>query len=423
VSHHETLNVCHLGKYYPPAPGGIETHVQTLARAQAKLGANVRVVCINHQSQTNGAARPWTSRSANETVEEFDGPVKVTRVGRTACVARLDIIPGLPAILDDLQQSKIDVLHLHTPNPTMLITVASLRLSAPLVIMHHSDIVKQRLLKYMMSPFERLAYARATAIIASSDAYADGSTILQNHADKVESLPMGLDLEPLLNPSERAREHAAWLKQEHGPILWLAVGRFVYYKGLHTAIAALKDVPGKLLIVGTGPLENDLRRQANSLGVADRVVWCGRADSNELVGAYHAANAFWFPSTHKSEAFGLVQVEAMACGCPVINTDIPGSGVSWVSLHEQSGLTVKVNDAAGFAAAARRLLDEPGLRERLSAGAVERAKAEFDHLQMAQRSLDLYRRVMHRGAKVVAGSEPAEPDLADWVRQMSSRPE
>jgi rhamnosyl/mannosyltransferase len=418
------MNICHLGKYYPPAPGGIETHVQTLARAQAALGANVRVVCINHQPPaTNGAPRSWKNRSGNETVEEFDGPVKVTRVGRTASVARLDIIPGLPAMLDDLQQSRIDVLHLHTPNPTMLITVASLRLSAPLVIMHHSDIVKQRLLKYMMSPFERLAYARASAIIASSDAYAQGSMVLQKHAEKVESLPMGLDLEPLLNPSPRAREHAARLKQEHGTPLWLAVGRFVYYKGLHTAIAALRDAPGKLLIIGTGPMESELRRQAQSVGVSDRIVWCGRADEEQLIGAYHAATALWFPSTHKSEAFGLVQVEAMACGCPVINTEIAGSGVSWVSLHGQTGLTIPVNDAAGLAAAASRLVNEPGLRDRLSAAAIERAKCEFGHLQMAQRSLNLYRRVMNRSAKVVAGTKPAEPDLANWVRQMSSRAE
>jgi rhamnosyl/mannosyltransferase len=420
---HEALNICHLGKYYPPAPGGIETHVQTLARAQAKLGANVRVVCINHEAPSKPDARSWLNQSANETVEELDGPVKVTRVGRTASIARLDLIPRLPSVLDDLQQSRIDVLHLHTPNPTMLITVASLRLSAPLVIMHHSDIVKQRVLKYMMSPFERLAYARASAIIASSDSYARGSVILQKHADKVETLPMGLDLEPWLRPSEKAKAHARRLRQEHGEVLWLAVGRFVYYKGLNTAVAALRDVPGKLLVIGTGPLESQLRRLAESTGVADRIVWCGRADEEELVGAYHAAKALWFPSTHKSEAYGLVQVEAMASGCPVINTDIPGSGVAWVSLHGQTGLTVKVNDVRGFAAAANRLLNEPGLRDRLSTSAIERAQSEFDHLQMARRSLDLYDRVTHRGAKVVSGDQPAEPDLADWVRRMSAAQE
>ena len=84
----------------------------------------------------------------------------------------------------------------------------------------------------------------------------------------------------------------------------------------------------------------------------------------------------------------------MACGCPVINTAIPHSGVPWVSLHEQTGLTVPVNDPIALADAAQRLLNEPGLRDRLAAGARRRVVAEFDHRVMAQRSLDIYNRVL-----------------------------
>ena len=105
---------------------------------------------------------------------------------------------------------------------------------------------------------------------------------------------------------------------------------------------------------------------------------------------YLAAEAFWFPSNARSEAYGLVQVEAMASGCPVINTAIPHSGVPWVSRHEETGLTVPVDDPAAFAAAARRLLEEPGLRDRLAAGARARAIAEFDCDAMGSRSKELY---------------------------------
>jgi glycosyltransferase involved in cell wall biosynthesis len=128
--------------------------------------------------------------------------------------------------------------------------------------------------------------------------------------------------------------------------------------------------------------------------VANRVIWRGQVSQAELIGAYHAATALWFPSNARSEGFGLVQVEALASGCPVINTALAGSGVPWVSPHEQSGLTVPVNDASAFAAAARRLLVEPGLRVRLAAGARQRACREFDHLLMARRSLDVYRDVV-----------------------------
>ena len=139
----------------------------------------------------------------------------------------------------------------------------------------------------------------------------------------------------------------------------------VYYKGLDTALKALVSAPGKLLVIGDGPLEKSLREQAQRFRVADRVVWHGRASADELVGAYHAATALWFPSLARSEGFGLVQVEAMASGCPVINTAVPASGVAWVSSHEETGLTVPVGDALALAAAARRLVEEPGLRDRL----------------------------------------------------------
>src|SRR4051812_24616133 len=364
------LSVCHLGKFYPPAPGGIETHVQTLARAQAALGARVKVICINHANRA-GRDVTWARYGATRTVEESDGQIEVTRLGRSACVARLDIVPRLPHLLRDLQYSDIDVLHLHMPNPTMLVAAASLRLTIPLVITHHSDVIRQQLLRWFYRPFEKLAYSRAAAIACSSAGYADGSPLLQQHAEKVELLPMGLDLSVYANPPARALAHAEELKRRYRDPIWLCVGRCVYYKGLQTAIDALSHVPGTLIVIGQGPLEQDLREHARRLGVSDRVVWWGYATEDELIGAYRAATALWFPSSHRSEAFGLVQVEAMASGCPVINTNIVGSGVSWVSRNEETGLTVPVNDPHALAAAARRLIDDPPLRQRLSRAAHE----------------------------------------------------
>jgi rhamnosyl/mannosyltransferase len=149
-------------------------------------------------------------------------------------------------------------------------------------------------------------------------------------------------------------------------------------------------------------LEAELKNKARELGVADRVVWHGHASTDELIGAYRAATALWFPSTARSEGFGLVQVEAMASGCPVVNTAISGSGVAWVCRHELEGLTAPANDPAGFAQAANRLLCEPGLRERLAAGGRQRAAAEFDWSVMGRRSLDLYESVLAEREKECA---------------------
>jgi rhamnosyl/mannosyltransferase len=413
------LRVCHLGKYYPPAPGGIETHVRTLALAQARLGLDVTVLCVNH---LNRAGRDTTWARYGQTLTEFDrdgdgdGDVEVIRIGRSATAARFDICPGLPRTVRQLNRRAFDIFHLHTPNPTMLLAVAALTgHGTPLVITHHSDIVRQRWLRWFLEPFERRVYVRAAAVLSSTESYASASALLARHAYKLEVVPMGLDLTPFLEPSPAVLAAERRVRDRFGDApLWLAVGRCVYYKGYDIAIRALRQAPGRLIIVGQGPLEVELRALAQRAGVADRVVWWGYATQSELIGAYRAATALWFPSNARSESFGLVQVEAMASGCPVINTHIPDSGVTWVSRHGQTGLTVPMNSPAALAAASRRLVDEPGLRDALGAAARARARAEFEDDTMARRATDVYRRVLSRHDEVVTAPAPAK--LSDWVR-------
>jgi len=389
------LRVCHLGKYYPPAPGGMESHLQTLARAQASLGAEVDVVCVNHMDR-HGKNLTWSRHGATDTLRETDGPVRLTRVGRSASFARLDVCPQLNNILRSLDRADIDILHVHTPNPTMLLALSAVRPDIPTVITHHSDIVRQRILRYALRPFEQMVYRRATTVFATSPAYLSRSNLLKRFASKVRSLPLGVGLQDYLTPSAAAHAHAEQLKREHGPLLWLAVGRCVYYKNFHVAIRALTHVPGKLIIVGHGPEENALKLLAKELGVSDRVIWRNYAPKDELVGAYLAAKALFFPSNARSEAFGLVQVEAMASGCPVINTQIDGSGVPWVSPHHVTGLTVPIDDAHAFADAANRLHQDPELRDRLSKAARLRAVEEFDHIRMGERSLSAYQAALSK---------------------------
>jgi rhamnosyl/mannosyltransferase len=379
------LQICLLGKYYPPATGGIETHVRTLAQAQAELGAEVRVFCVNHDL-------------GGPTVVEQDGAVEVTRFRRVAAVAKLDVCPEL---LSALGRVEADVFHMHVPNPTMILAllVARRKSQTPLVVSYHSDIIKQRLRAALFAPVERWAYRQVRAIVMTSPQYAGGSWFLKRYVNRLHVLPIGIDRRPFDEPSAEDRDESERILARYGRPLWVGCGRMVYYKGFLNAVRALPHVEGTLLLIGTGPDMPAIAAEAARLGVANRVVQLGSVP--RVVPYFLAADALWFPSNARSESFGLVQVEAMASGCPVINSSIPHSGVSWVSLHEESGLTVPVDAPEALAAAARRLLREPELRARLVAGARLRAAEEFDHRVMAERCLAIYRRVL------------ADPDPAD----------
>jgi glycosyltransferase involved in cell wall biosynthesis len=367
--------VVHLGKYYHPAHGGIETALRSLAQAQAMLGCRVQVVCMDHE---RGRA----------TRVERDGPVEIIRLRRAASLCKIDLCPDLTRVL---RESDADLLHLHTPNPTMLLGLILSGDRRPLVVSHHSDVVKMRLRRLLFGPIERAVYNRARLVLAMSSPYIAGSAVLRRCADRVCVLPIGLDLTPYLEPTPEVMALGNALKRSIPGPLWFSCGRLVYYKGFESAMHALQFVPGTWMIAGDGPLRRPLERLAVRLNVQDRVRFVGKLPHDkDLAAHYLAADAFWFPSNARSEAYGLVQVESMASGCPVINTAIPNSGVPWVCRHEESGLTVPVDDPAAFAAAAMRLLEESGLRDRLATGARARAVAEFDRETMGRRSMMLY---------------------------------
>jgi rhamnosyl/mannosyltransferase len=382
------MHVCHLTKYYPPATGGIESHVQTLAKRQVELGLKVSVLCVDHLHRSGDAAR--SNRCSN------DEGVQVVRVPRSASVSKWDYCPGLSRQLQALQvgPDACDLLHLHTPNPTMTLALRRARPTKPYVVTFHSDVIKQRFLGAVLNFVESPLLKNARRILATSPNYAAGSAVLKRFSDNVEVLPLGIELSPLLTPSAESLRHRDHLLRQYPGPIWLSVGRLVYYKGLDVAIRALPKIPGRLIIVGEGPLRTEWQRLAEACGCSDRVVWLGNVDAQMLTGAYHAATALLFPSNARSEGFGLVQVEAMACGCPVINTRIPDSGVAWVSPHEDSGLTVPINDPDALAQAALQILEDPELRNRFSASGVLRAQEMFDARMMAERSFDVYRRAL-----------------------------
>ena len=382
------MRVCHLGKYYPPAYGGIETFVRALATAQSKMGMEVKVVCFQHEK--------------SPTTNFLDGDVSVTRLGRTARFLDLDWCPDLLTALKSIEP---DLIHVHVPNPVMILALLALRLPGriPIVVSYHADHVRQVVRGFFFRTVESLFYPRVNRIIANSDGYRAGSLLLQKYASQVRVVPYGIELAPFRQPRGEEIRASVAIKQGHPGPLWLFSGRLVGYKGIIHAVRAMNTAPGTLLIAGDGPERTRIESEILRLGLTNKVKLVGSPAS--LIPYYRAASALWLTSISRAESFGIVQIEAMASGCPVINTAIPGSGVSSVSLDGETGLTVPPGDPAALAAAAHRIAESPTLRERFSLAAQTRAQRYFDMEKILPQWLQIYADVI--GGQIPVTSQPA----------------
>lgn len=370
----------------------METLVRDQAHAQAQAGHKVSVVVVNHQGK-NGKNLIGRSFGYSKHSIDDDDAVRVIRVNRYASVSKCDISGTFSKAIRHIAASAPDVWHLHTPNATAVLGLQrNLHLCRPLVVSHHGDILNQRLLKPFYEFIENRVYRHAAVIVSDSKNYIQCSRQLTRHRAKVSVLPIGVEVYPYQNPNTEVNEITKRFRNQFGEPLWLCVGRLVPYKALDIALRALANVPGTLMIVGKGPQELFLRELTSKLKLNDRVFFAGALSTDELRGAYRAATALWFPSNHRSEGFGIVQVEAMASGCPVINTDLVGSGVSEVSIHNVTGLTVPCNNPLSLAKAAQHLLNDRTLRQSFSRAAVERSNF-FEKNRLNDRWLNMYEHI------------------------------
>jgi glycosyltransferase involved in cell wall biosynthesis len=367
------MRVLQLGKYYYPYMGGIETHLYELCTRLGRSHEVQAVVCNSERSTVR---------------ERMDG-VDLTRVGTLGRSASTEICPALPF---ELSRRTYDVLHLHTPNPMGMLAYLTARKPARhgLVVTHHSDIVRQAFLRRAFEPVFHRVMSRADVIIATSRRYLESSAELRPYRAKCVVIPYGVDTTGArASQSQRVAE----LRSRYGSRVVLAVGRLIYYKGFAVLIEAMVGVDGTLLIVGDGPLHDRLMEQVKALGLEGRVFLLGGIHNHEIGDYYTAADVFAFPSIARSEAFGMVQLEAMLAGLPVVNT-LLDSGVPEVSVHEETGLTVQPGDVPALAAALECLLSTPELARKYGAAGQRRVPEFFDADVMTSRVIQAYRRVL-----------------------------
>ena len=355
------MKVVHAAKFYPPVRGGMETVVGDLCRGTAH-DWDVRVVAAG----VDGTTR-------RERIDDVD-------VVRAGAIGRAHSVPLCPSYPWHLWREPADCLVLHEPNPVAGTSVF-LRTPAPhLVIWHHSDLVRPWWARHTYGRIQRALYHRADCVIVSSPNLAAESALVAS-ARRVAVIPFGVPIDRYrtLDAPRRARAEAM-AASTPGPRV-LFVGRLVYYKGVDVLLRAMTRSPGTLVLVGEGPLEGELRALADGLGLRERVVFAGRVPDEDLPAYYRTADVFVLPSVARTEAFGVVQVEAMAAGLPVVSTNLP-TGVPWVNQDGVSGLVVPPSDPRALGDAIASLLNDEGLRRRLGQNAAARAEAKFSRDRM-----------------------------------------
>jgi glycosyltransferase involved in cell wall biosynthesis len=372
------MRILHVGKYYAPQRGGIERHTQALAEASVRAGDEACVLV--HQ--------PAGIRT--HACERING-VDVRRVGCFAAPLYTPLSPGFPRELArTLREFRPDLLHLHLPNPSAFAALASRAArQLPWIVHWHADVPpdapdwRLRIAYRFYRPFEQAMLARARAIIATSRSYLDASHALARWRAKVEIVPLGIDAveaveaQPRLWPADGLR--------------LLAVGRLGRYKGFDVLVKALASVPdASLLLVGDGECARELRALANAEGIEQRMAFAGEVDDATLASAYASADVFVLPSLDRGEAFGLVLLEAMRAGVPVVASAIPGSGVGEVVADGETGLLVEPGDAHALLQAIDCLRDAR-LRERFGAAGRQRWLDRFTLVASMQATQAIYR--------------------------------
>ncbi len=369
--------VLHIYKdYFPPVRGGIENTINLMATGSLDEFDVSVLVCA-------GDSPPG---------EEMVDGVRIVRVKEWGRVWSAPIAPGFCRAIRQ-EASKAALLHFHHPNPTGDVAYLLSGINKPYVITYHSDIVRQKAALAVYGFVQERMMRAAAVIMPTSPNYIESSPWLRRHRDKCHVVPLGIVLERF-QKTPAVEKASVEIRNRFGndPII-IFVGRLRYYKGLHFLIEAMRNVAAQLVIVGTGPERERLQLQAHTAGVDSRVHFLGDLSDDELVCYLHAADVFCLPSHLRSEAFGICQIEAMACGLPVVSTALD-TGVPFINQHGVTGFVVSPADPHALASALNRLLSDHDMRKRFGHAAQQRARDLFSAEKMCKTLHQIYRKVL-----------------------------
>jgi len=363
------MKILQINKLYYPVIGGIETVVKDIAEG------------LNGESDFQIDVLACRDKGPRQT--EIINDVKVFRAASRGKAL------GMPLSLDFFKlfseiKNNYDIIIIHHPFPLASIIAPSIP-KEKLIIFYHCDIVRQKLFRLFFRPFIAASLKNSRKILVSGRNIISSSPLLKPLADKCVAVPFGFD--DRLDAGDEFEAAAIKNRYSGGKKLLLGVGRLVYYKGFEYAVKAMASVDARLLIIGSGPQEKKLRQLIASLKLEEKIIII--PPQPRLKPYFLASDLFVFPSSRKSEAFGLVQLEALAAGRPIINTRLQ-TAVEEVSQDGISGLTVKTKNAGALATAINRLLNDDNLRKQFGLNARER----YQKLFTKKIFLDRFRRAL-----------------------------
>jgi glycosyltransferase involved in cell wall biosynthesis len=365
-------------KAYYPHLGGVETTVKHLAEGFAKRGHTSNVI------------------ACNDFFTDYSQQINDVDINYTATISRVSSFPLSPAYPCRLMRSSADILAIHEPFLLGSMSyLAFLRQAKKkfkrLVIWWHSDIIKQQVFARLYEPILTNILHECDAVVAATPHNITSSKLLSQFKSKCTVIHHGIDIDRLLN-GDRLEAKIAGIKAKYCKPIVLFSGRLVYYKGIEYLVAAMQSVPdAHLVVVGKGVLLEKIQTIAQT-GL-NNISFIPYLSDEDLQAMYHACSIFVLPSIANSEAYGLVQLEAMACGKPVITCDLP-TGVTYINRDRVTGLVVPIKDPGALAEAISTLIADPHLAYQLGQTAQKRVAQEFGIDRMVEQTIDLYQHLL-----------------------------
>jgi rhamnosyl/mannosyltransferase len=358
------MKVLHVYRtYFPDPEGGLQEAIRQIALSTQKYGVESRIftlspnplpTTINRDEGTVLRMRSWWAPASCD----LGGPGSFLAYRQLANWA--------------------DIVHFHFPWPfaDMLHLLATPR-GKKTVMTYHSDIVRQEWLGLVYEPLMKWMLRSMNAVVATSPAYAQSSRPLTRFVQpsRLREVPLGIAEESYMSDMEygRAANLGALFGVKENEY-FLAVGVLRYYKGLHTLIEAARESGLPVLIAGSGPERTRLEELARGLP-AGRCRFLGRVSNGDKMALIRGCRALVLPSQYRSEAFGMVLVEAAMVGRALISCEI-GTGTTFVNIHNHTGLVVKPGSVSDLAKAMHRLASD----EKFAALCGRHARERYEQL-------------------------------------------